>query len=149
MKKTKINLLKLGILFFGISLLLWNCEKDEVTHTLQEHQTPTISYQDIEELPEIESAIFGLNKTTSTKNKNTQSKSMQTDFGSLNLSNILEYANNDGKLTYSFSIDKESSINNPYTFENLHLIKLEEGYLGYILKWQPNENWLKANNHNF
>ena len=33
MKKEKINLIKLfkiGILFFGISLLLWNCEKDEV-----------------------------------------------------------------------------------------------------------------------
>lgn len=31
-KKNKItNLLKIGILFFGVSLLLWNCEKDEFT----------------------------------------------------------------------------------------------------------------------
>lgn len=30
MKKNKfINLLKIGILFFGISLLLWNCEKED------------------------------------------------------------------------------------------------------------------------
>jgi len=31
MKKNKLaKLLKIGILFFGISLLLWNCEKDEI-----------------------------------------------------------------------------------------------------------------------
>ena len=28
-KNKSINLFKLGILFFGISLLLWNCEKEE------------------------------------------------------------------------------------------------------------------------
>jgi hypothetical protein len=140
--KTKKNkstkLLKIGILFFGISLLLWNCEKDENSHDHQEHQIAKIDYLNIEELPEVASAISGLNNLGS-KNNNTASRSMSTDFGSLNLTSILEYANNDGKLTYSFLIDKENSSNTPYSFENLHLVKVENGFFGYILKWEPNE----------
>lgn len=31
MKKKLTDLLKIGILFFGVSLLLWNCEKDSET----------------------------------------------------------------------------------------------------------------------
>jgi hypothetical protein len=150
--KTKKNkstkLLKIGILFFGISLLLWNCEKDENSHDHQEHQIAKIDYLNIEELPEVASAISGLNNLGS-KNNNTASRSMSTDFGSLNLTSILEYANNDGKLTYSFLIDKENSSNTPYSFENLHLVKVENGFFGYILKWEPNEQWIEANDFNF
>ena len=32
MKKRKINLIKLGIFLFGISLFLWNCENDFETN---------------------------------------------------------------------------------------------------------------------
>jgi hypothetical protein len=136
-RKNKLsNFLKLGILLFSVSLLLWNCERDENTH--QEHQIAEINYLDIGKLPEVASAISGLNNLGS-KNNNTASRSMSTDFGSLNLTSILEYANNDGKLTYSFLIDKENSSNTPYSFENLHLVKVENGFFGYILKWEPNE----------
>ena len=149
-KKTKLtNLLKTVILFLGISLLLWNCEKDEDVHKHQEHQVTEIKYLDIKQVPEVASAISELNNFSSKQNKNIASKSMSTDFGSLNLTNVLEYANNDGKLTYSFLIDKEISLDNPYTFENLHLVKLEEGYLAYILKWESNEQWLKKNEYVF
>tara|TARA_B100000787_G_scaffold96669_1_gene71363 strand:+ start:244 stop:1317 length:1074 start_codon:yes stop_codon:yes gene_type:complete len=41
------------------------------------------------------------------------------------------------------------SLDTPYAFENLHLVKLEEGYLAYILKWEPNEEWLENNDYNF
>ena len=74
---------------------------------------------------------------------------MTTTFGSLNLSNILEYVNIDGKETYSFLIQKETDSNNPYTFENLHLVKIPQGYLAYILEWIPNEQWLESNNYSF
>ena len=30
MKIRKLNFLKIGILFFGITILLWNCEKEEI-----------------------------------------------------------------------------------------------------------------------
>ena len=36
MKNRKINFIKLGIFLFGISILLWNCEKeDSLSHTEQ------------------------------------------------------------------------------------------------------------------
>jgi hypothetical protein len=148
MKNRKNNFIKLGIFLFGISLLLWNCEKDENSHDHQEHQVAEVNYLDIEELPEVAYAISGLNNLGS-KNENTTSRSMNTDFGSLNLTDILQYANNDGKLTYSFLIDKEIDLDTPYAFENLHLVKLEEGYLAYILKWEPNEEWFEDNDYNF
>jgi hypothetical protein len=151
--KTKKNrttkLLKIGTLFFGISLFLWNCEKDGNLHEHQEHQIAEINYLNIGELPEVAAALSGLNTLGSTQNKSTASRSMNTDFGSLNLTDILQYANNDGKLTYSFLIDKEIDLDTPYSFENLHLVKLEEGYLAYILKWEPNEEWFKDNDYNF
>ncbi|MDC1432189.1 hypothetical protein N8201_03795 [Polaribacter sp.] len=39
MNKNKLaNLLKTGILFFGISLLLWNCDKDiEIEEPITKH----------------------------------------------------------------------------------------------------------------
>lgn len=148
-KKKSTKLLKIGILFFGISLFFWNCEKDENSHDHQEHQIAKINYLNIGERPEVASALSGLNTLSSTQNKSTASRSMNTDFGSLNLTDILQYANNDGKLTYSFLIDKEIGLDTPYAFENLHLVKLEEGYLAYILKWEPNEEWFKDNDYNF
>jgi hypothetical protein len=148
-KNRTTKLLKIGILFFGISLFLWNCEKDENPHEHQEHQIAEINYLNIGELPEVAAALSGLNTLGSTQNKSTASRSMNTDFGSLNLTDILQYANNDGKLTYSFLIDKEIDLDTPYAFENLHLVKLEEGYLAYILKWEPNEEWFEDNDYNF
>ncbi len=147
-KRNKIsNLLKLGILLFGISLFLNSCEKEKNNH--HEHQTSEINYLNIKELPEIASAISGLNKISSKQNKSTSCKRMSTDFGSLNLTNILEYANKEGQLTYSFLINKETSVDNPSVFENLHLVKLEKGYLAYILKWEPDQEWFKNNNYVF
>ncbi len=50
MKNRKIslaNFFKLGILFFGISLLLWNCEHDnhEGIEVIQEADTGVFLYQ--------------------------------------------------------------------------------------------------------
>ena len=39
MKNRKTNFIKLGILFFGISLLLWNCEKEEFIEENSINQT--------------------------------------------------------------------------------------------------------------
>lgn len=74
---------------------------------------------------------------------------MDTSFGELDLNDILEYVNSDGKPTYSFLINKELDIENPYAFENLHMVKLQEGYLGYILRWEPDHEWFEGNDFKF
>ena len=45
-KKRSANYLKLGILLFGISILLWNCEKDEIIN--KPHQESKVRVKQIE-----------------------------------------------------------------------------------------------------
>lgn len=55
-EKNKLkNRLKIGILFLGISLLLWNCEKDEFIEQQSETVRHSQTYQKIsaKEIPEI------------------------------------------------------------------------------------------------
>ena len=52
-----INLLKTGILFFGISLLLWNCEQETVFEELQETPIAKVYKFEPQEIPSITSQI--------------------------------------------------------------------------------------------
>jgi len=133
--KNKIkNIAKLGILLFGISLMIISCQKDDDQDILSnQHQLSNINYLDIDQLPDIKDALNKINSSSSSN------RMMNTNFGGLNLSNILQYIDQNGKETYSFLIQKEIDSINPYTFENLHLVKLSEGYWPFILKWIPNE----------
>lgn len=123
--------LKLGILLFGILFLWFSCEKDPNDSEAPKHQLVEINYYDINQLPGVENALSKIN--SSSRN----GRQMTTSFGSLDLSNILEYVNTDGKATYSFLINKPVNQDNPYIFENLHLVKIPEGYFGYIFRWEP------------
>jgi hypothetical protein len=95
--KIKIkSYLKLGILLFGILFLWFSCEKDPNDSEAPKHQLVEINYYDINQLPGVENALSKIN--SSSRN----GRQMTTSFGSLDLSNILEYVNTDGKATYSF-----------------------------------------------
>ncbi|WP_417858238.1 hypothetical protein [Xanthomarina gelatinilytica] len=76
---------------------------------------------------------------------------MTTTFGNLDLSDILQFVNEDGRETYSFRILNSSSTQSQTDFENLHLIKLPEdnGYLAYIIQWQPHPDWYVDNSYIF
>ncbi|PWK20938.1 hypothetical protein [Xanthomarina spongicola] len=76
---------------------------------------------------------------------------MTTTYGDLDLSDILQFVNIDGKETYSFRILNSSNTQSQIDFENLHLIKLPEdnGYLAYIIQWQPNPDWYVTNSYMF
>jgi hypothetical protein len=45
MKNRKTNFIKLGILFFGISFLLWNCENEEKTDVNPQKNMENERYQ--------------------------------------------------------------------------------------------------------
>ena len=75
MKKEKLtNLLKLGILFFGISLLFFNCENEPIIKTLNIENEIFLNkdFQQIKE--ELDLKIFSIN------NKDYQSKSKKSNF---------------------------------------------------------------------
>ena len=147
MKTTQKNTFKRIVYFVFMALLMTSCERDDKSTTEQEHQKAEINYFNVEELPEVANAIANLEINNSSNSSSRQS--MNTNFGELNLTNILEYVNNDGKPTYSFMVEKELSIESPYAFENLHLVKVADGYLGYILKWEPEKQWFENNNLSF
>jgi hypothetical protein len=57
-KKNKVtNLLKTGILFFGISLLLWNCEQETVFDEIQETPIGKVYKFEPQDIPNISSQI--------------------------------------------------------------------------------------------
>ena len=82
---------------------------------------------------------------------NRMGRVMTTTFGNLDLSDILQFVNEDGRETYSFRILNSSSTQSQTDFENLHLIKLPEdnGYLAYIIQWQPHPDWYVDNSYIF
>ncbi|PHR68964.1 MAG: hypothetical protein COA67_11845 [Lutibacter sp.] len=133
--------------FFLFGLIIISC-KDETIKIVnieeQEHINNAIKHLTIDELPQLEKVLTAISTGQT-------SKTASTTFGDLNLSDIIEYVNDDGKESYTFKIENPTNIESPLEFENLHLIKLpnEEGYLAFILRWKPNFEWYSENNYSF
>lgn len=57
---------------------------------------------------------------------------------SLDTENIIEYTDTTGYSTWTF---KMNGLDNSINFENLHLLETVDGYIGYILSYEPDEVW--------
>jgi len=60
----------------------------------------------------------------------------------LNTDKIIQYRNETGASTYTLKLESEET---GIAFENLHIIEVEEGYIAYILRYEPSDNWYKEN----
>ncbi len=99
-KKIK-NYLKVGTLLFGVFLFLWNCEKEEISHieqvlSIEKFHSRRISGS---EIPNI---IGLINKET--KNVLTTKSSSSTNYGELDIEDIVEVIDTIGNTNYSFRI---------------------------------------------
>jgi len=141
--KTK-KIFKLGILLFGILFLLTNCEKEAiVSQTEQQPFTEGYRVTTLQNLPELQPVINNVKKTQP-KNNNALARDLSflNDFENINTDEIIQYTNETGASTYTLKIEgKTETIN----FENLHLIEVDNGYIAYILNYQPDENWYYSN----
>ena len=79
MKKTKIaNYLKIGILLVSVSLLLWNCEKEEIN--IPNEKTPNeiivknITLNQLERIPEFDEELSNLTRKFDVNLKELKSK---------------------------------------------------------------------------
>lgn len=68
-----------------------------------------------------------------------------TDFlplENIDTTKVIQYTDSTEYSTYTFKInnDDNSSIN----FENLYLLETEQGYIGYILSYEPEQNWYET-----
>lgn len=133
---------------FTFILTIISCKEDVLENNLEETSIEehiiSTKHLTIDDLPDLEAVIIGVSV-------NRTSKTASTTFGDLNLSDIIEYVNEDGKETYTFKIENSENVEDPIEFENLHLINLpdDEGYLAYILKWEPDLEWYAENNYQF
>lgn len=146
MKKRKIaKLFKIGTLLFGVSLLLWNCERDEVLETekkefiIKEH-----SLEDLKINTKFTSTLKLLESRKVASSKNVNS----TDIYNFTIvpNNIKEVILED---ITSYTLLVKRPFSTPDYFENL-VIQLKEGEetKAYIIKYTPNNTIELFEEHN-
>lgn len=150
MKNRKTNFIKLAILLFGISFLLWNCTQEEFNQTEKiteskklEYSVKKINYEDLKtdldfqnSLKIIESKIT--NKKHRHHNHNTFHKS--TTQVNEDLSILTEQVNkvetNDGIISWTF--ETEHPVLENSDFENFVVKKVNDVFYYYLISYQVN-----------
>jgi hypothetical protein len=132
MKKTKsLNLLKLGILFFGISLLLFSCEKDELISLEESNeiipQKISLSQAKKDKDFMLVSQKFKLNNYLNENNHAKSTNNFTIDFSSFYKIKKANYT------SYTFLL-KRNNKDNSIT-ENLVIEKRNDTVRGYIVKY--------------
>lgn len=143
MNKNKLtNLLKVGILFFCTSIFLWNCESSEIKESL-EHKLPNLKKVDLSKNSSI--SDFVKNQTKGSY----QNRTITSTIGEINLEEALHYIDSLGINSYSLLLNNQS-LTNPLDFENLFIIdNNQENYKIFILRYEPDFEWIKQNNFKF
>jgi hypothetical protein len=150
MKKKQIKTyLKNGILFLGISILLWNCEKSDLTETVNSEVSKSLLTQKSVKLYDIPDVKDFLNLKV--KNK-FSSKTGALNDAIFDIDNILEVIDTLGNINYTFRFTLPNSSLD--TFYNLVVGKTPTGELKtpFVLKYTCDETSLDLyidNNYNF
>lgn len=148
MKTRKIaNYFKLGVLLLGISVLLWNCEKEEVTIGQQEKKYSIVekSFNDFLYKEEFNVAI---NKIKELKKNKLKSKSVNNDsIYNFTIDNaaIREFKNS-GKISYTFFITRKNP--SSHFFENL-VVQMDSLYnaKAYLLKYHNSSSTVNSKDY--
>lgn len=154
--KNKLNrTFKFGILFLGMTLLFWNCEKsEEITNKeiQQEKNRTEISFEQFKsnisskEKLQTFNRFFDINKSSS---KTTFNKKNTNDFNDATIltDNIIKIKKNNFT-SYTFTILTQTE---DFEFYNLVLYvnNNQEIYKSHILKYTPSEKWLADTTQHF
>ena len=142
-KKQIANLLKLGVFLFGISLLLWNCEKDKTHDYLENNLEANSSLQaewlGVDELPEnVFQTILSSFQNKSIYNKTSSFNQITTD-------SVVRIIDSLNFKKYSFKSGISSDINNFY-FENYIVAQDPNNNIAtYTVRYTPKKEWLLKN----
>lgn len=136
MKKNRLtNILRLGVFLFGISLLLWNCEKTEeiTTNSDLQDKTSTISKITLDDFLEKNNVTrqetgFKNKKDLSRVNKKTSEPSFK-----INSKKVVSYINKKGKTIYILPLKKD--VKDSLHIYNLVVKKVEGNLERYIYKY--------------
>ena len=123
---------------------MFNCQKEDTTDVKPiENQSFSYKVTSLDKLTKLQAVI---NNVKQVKPKTSEFARNFNDFlplENIDTDNVIQYTDSTGYSTYTFKIvnEDETSIN----FENLHLLETGEGYIGYILSYEPNEQWYNSN----
>ena len=134
-------LTKCAVIAFVIILFIFSCQKDDVATNEQQLIETGISLKtlSIDEIEGLQPVVNNIKKLTPKIPIGMQARDFSfLSLDSLDLDNIVEYTDTTGYSTWTIKFNgSEDSIN----FENLHLLETDDGYLAYILSYEPEENW--------
>lgn len=148
MKNKLKKALKLGILIFGFSLLLWNCDVMENTARQEVQQEGTITEISFDEFKlkanlnnqaKNLSRFFDINKS-SFKSSNNYKSTGGFENAIILTDNIIKIKK-DNFTTYTFTILAPTENNEFYNLV-LYVNDNQEIYKSHILKYKPSEKWL-------
>lgn len=148
MKNKLKKALKLGILIFGFSLLLWNCDvMEESTHqeVPQENTMSKISFEEFKSKANLNgrakniSRFFDVYKSSTKPSSNNKINAGFED-ATILTDNIIKIKK-DNFTTYTFTIITETENNEFYNLV-LYVNDKQEIYKSHILKYTPSDKWI-------
>lgn len=134
--------IKLGVLLFGITVLITACQKEKL-NDLETPKNTLESYKvtSLEKLTELQPTIENVKRITPKTSGLARNFNDFVPLENIDADKVIQYTDSTGYSTYTFKIiGDENSIN----FENFHLLETEEGFIGYILSYEPNEDWYNS-----
>ena len=147
MKNRKTNFIKLGILLFGISIFLLNCQKEE-TQTLNQQnlwKVNDITKNELDNKSEIKSFLQELKTKKNVKNTSKKENDSSYNF-IIDYSTIREIQVENIK-SYTFKIIRENSSKS--YFENLVIISSNNQIQNaYLIKYTPQKEIVYVQFHN-
>ena len=148
MKNKFTNLLKIGILLFGISLFLWNCENDyEITNTKVienkklDYTLEKISYSDLINDKEIKNSLpLITQRFSNSKNQNTQSRSpVKVADGFSIITDSINKIFTENVITWTFQV--ETPILEESGLENFLVKKYNDEFSYFLISYEKkNDN---------
>jgi hypothetical protein len=144
-KKNKLyNFLKTGILFFGISLLLWGCEKEEFIKTESKSEFKIVDKKFKEFLHKTK-FVRALEEIKPSKTKQLAKSNEDLYNFTIDSTNVREI-NIGNQTSYTFLIKREKK--DSTSFENI-FIKIDSlnNTEAFLIKYLPKENVIFFKNH--
>lgn len=160
MKKNKnklTKLLKIGILFFGISLLLWNCEKEDINLKTENNIKTKIpfrvaTFESIVQKKEFKELIEK-SKIKSFFDKNSKAKYLgKNNSNEINYTVVKETVKiieQENYTSYTFLVENNDNTTDNSSFINLVIEKKEENINAFLIKYTPSKEFLLSKNMPF
>ena len=144
MKTRKLNFLKIGILFFGITILLWNCEKEETEKEVvkkSNYSVTKINFSDIKQNTQLIQKLEKFSKSKKKENLNdTQNKdvySSEYDF-TIN-TDFINYVESKDQKYHSYTFLIERDIDNGLLENLLVNLKKDGNYECFLISYNINQ----------